>query len=93
MRDFIKLIFVTTLGLTYVMCSAQSVIFVDQNASLGGDGKEWATAFRYLQDALQRASLTPTQDEIWVAEGIYYPDEDEGGNVTNGDQFVIYFTK
>ena len=51
------------------------VIYVDDNASEGGDGSSWATAHKYLQDALAVAEYG---DEIWVAEGTYKPDQGEG---------------
>lgn len=60
-------------------------IAVDADAAPGGDGRSWATAFRYLQDALAcvRDQSAPGQPcagvtEIWVAEGTYYPDEGAG---------------
>ena len=60
------------------------VIYVDASASPGGNGSSWATAYKYLQDALYKP---PTGgDEIWVAEGTYYPDEDEGANVDPNDR-------
>ncbi len=43
------------------------------------DGTSWATAFADLQDALA-SSLT--KDEIWVAAGVYYPDQAEAGIAT-----------
>ena len=43
------------------------------------DGLSWATAFADLQDALASAE---SGDEIWVAAGIYYPDEAEAGIAT-----------
>ncbi|MCK5617497.1 hypothetical protein KAR91_87345, partial [Candidatus Pacearchaeota archaeon] len=46
--------------------------------SSGGDnsdGRSWATAFNHLQDALDVAISISGQD-IWVAAGTYYPDED-----------------
>ena len=63
--------------------AAGTIIHVDKDAALGGDGTTWGTAYKYLQDGLAAAT---SGDEIWVAEGIYYPDEDEGGNVTDNDR-------
>jgi hypothetical protein len=49
------------------------VIYVDDDASPGGDGSSWGTAYKYLQDGLYKP---PTGgDQIWVAAGTYKPDE------------------
>ena len=34
-----------------IPCSAD-VIYVDDNAALGGDGSRWGNAYRFLQDAI-----------------------------------------
>ena len=47
-------------------------IYVDDDAPPGGDGQSWETAYKYLQDALDAATGDPNQ--IWVAQGTYYPD-------------------
>ena len=47
------------------------VIFVDNSASGNNDGSNWDDAFNYLQDGLTKAV---SGDEIWVAQGTYYPD-------------------
>jgi hypothetical protein len=60
-----------------------TVIYVDDDADLGGDGWDWETAYKFLQDALAN-SVSGT--EIHVAQGTYTPDHDEGGNVTPGDR-------
>ncbi len=55
-------------------------LFVDDDAPPGGDGHSWATAFKYLQDAL---AFVQSPDgagisEIWVAAGTYTPDRGTG---------------
>lgn len=54
---------------------AQRVLFVDVDAAGGGDGLSWPTAYKDLQDALDAAIA---DDQIWVAEGTYYPDRNTG---------------
>ncbi|MBU0618001.1 MAG: hypothetical protein KKI02_09815 [Planctomycetes bacterium] len=60
---------------------------MDDDASLGGNGASWTTAFKYLQDAL---ALAEADDEIRVAAGIYKPDHDEAGNVMPGDREATF---
>jgi hypothetical protein len=60
-------------------------IYVDDNASEGGDGSSWSTAHKYLQDALAVAEYG---DEIWVAEGTYKPDQ--GAGKTAGDRTASF---
>ncbi|MGJ8639614.1 MAG: YHYH protein [Opitutaceae bacterium] len=54
------------------------VWYVDAGRSGQGsqDGTSWSTAFASLQDALMSAV---SGEEIWIAAGIYYPDESEAG--------------
>ena len=53
--------------------------YVDDDAPAGGDGKTWATAYRYLQDALAEAYDTNhVITEIRVAKGTYKPDQGRG---------------
>jgi len=56
-----------------VLCSAD-IYYVDSTAVALGDGLSWDSAFNTLQDALEIAS---SGSEIWVAAGVYYPDEGE----------------
>ncbi len=57
-------------------------IYVDDDAPLGGNGTNWDMAFKYLQDAL---FVAQRGDTIHVADGTYKPDQDELGNVVEGD--------
>jgi len=51
-----------------------TVLYVDHEQTEAPDGLTWQTAFTNLQDAL--SALVPnTSQSIWVAEGIYYPDD------------------
>jgi hypothetical protein len=62
-----------------------AVVYVDADASGGGDGVSWGTAYKYLQDGLAGAS---SGDKIWVAEGTYTPDQ--GGGKTPSDRTATF---
>ncbi|MEJ7677494.1 MAG: hypothetical protein WKG06_06405 [Segetibacter sp.] len=59
----------------------QTTYFVNANASGGNNGTSWTDAFTKLQDALSTAE---SGDQVWVAAGIYYPDE--GAGLTDNDR-------
>ncbi len=65
--------------------AAGGTIYVD--VTRNGNGSSWANAYRYLQDALAAAT---DGNDIWVAAGIYKPDQDEAGYVTPGDRFATF---
>jgi hypothetical protein len=62
--------------------------FVEAAAQPGGDGKSWATAYQFLQDALSDAAADPTIAEIRVAGGEYQPDA--GAGQTPGDRSATF---
>ena len=58
--------------------------YVDQDATGADNGDTWQDAYTTLQDALNEARQTPGDDDIYVAEGTYYPDQ--GQNTTDDDR-------
>lgn len=61
------------------------ILYVDVDATGPPTGTSWYNAYTRLQDAMwYAATLAPTSTvEIWVAEGVYYPDE--GAGVTDNN--------
>ena len=79
-------VIVAAVALCAAVTSGQP-IHVDDDAALLGDGSGWATAYRYLRDAL--AAATPPA-EIRIAQGRYTPDLDEAGVATPLNRFELF---
>ncbi len=63
--------------------------YVDASVTLTmPNGISWTSAYTNLQDAL---AVAQAGDEIWVAAGVYYPDE--GGGQTNNDRGASFALK
>lgn len=75
-----------TILLLTISTAGARVIYVDDD-SPGGDGSSWATALRYLQDALAVANAN---DEIRVARGIYVPDRSSVNPTGSGDRAAAF---
>lgn len=69
-------------------CPSGTVIYVNQQAVGINTGDSWTDAFIQLQDALALAGNCPAVQEIWVAKGIYYPDE--GSGQTNNNRSATF---
>ena len=66
-------------GLAPLAPAAQSVIFVDADASGTADGSSWENAYPDLVQALQQTEITGAA-QVWVAEGRYAPDAQSAGD-------------
>ncbi len=65
-----------SISVSHIVLSSRR-LYVDADVTLltMTDGLTWTTAYTNLQDALAEARYG---EEIWVAEGVYYPDEGRG---------------
>ncbi|MEM9777130.1 MAG: choice-of-anchor Q domain-containing protein, partial [Chloroflexota bacterium] len=66
---------------------ANTIIYVNQNASGSNNGTTWKNAYTDLQTALAAAS---SGDEIWVAAGIYVPGTNSFSSFSLVDGVAVY---
>ena len=71
--------------------NAQDVWHVDIDAPPNGDGIDWATAFKSLQDAIDEADASQGGDIILVAEGTYVPSKRTVPSVPRTETFLLDF--
>ncbi|MGP1346698.1 MAG: choice-of-anchor Q domain-containing protein, partial [Phycisphaerales bacterium] len=72
---------------------AQTILRVDPDASAGGDGASWGTAYRYLQDAVAHGCASASVSnpvEIWIAEGLHFADRSEAAPMGTGDRTASF---
>ena len=80
-----RLVGATVLAMALASGAGATVLHVDDDAAAGGDGSSWATAHRFLRDALTAAALSGgTVSEIRVAQGVYQPDRTSASPGGNG---------
>ncbi|MBX2903472.1 MAG: T9SS type A sorting domain-containing protein [Chitinophagales bacterium] len=53
-------------------CPGLTALYVDSSVTTSGDGSSWATAYRYLNEAMGAANRCPQVDTIYIAQGTYY---------------------
>ncbi|MDO8367787.1 MAG: SprB repeat-containing protein, partial [Saprospiraceae bacterium] len=69
---------IATFGLS-LFATAQDRLYVNASATGGNNGQSWGDAFTDLQPALQTAQAG---DEVWVAEGAYFPTSTTDRNIS-----------
>ncbi len=75
-RNYRSVLLIAVLALLPCRLASAVTWYVDDSHTQGTlDGTSWATAFQYLQEALDRAS---GGDTIKVAQGTYHPDDGSG---------------
>jgi predicted outer membrane repeat protein len=72
-----------------IPCRAR-IIYVDADANGADDGRSWADAYNYLQDAIADANSSIDVNQVWVAEGIYGPDQNSADPKGSSDRTATF---
>ncbi len=73
----------------FATCPSSNILYVNVNVGGGSnDGTNWTNAFASLQDGLAQVPLCPAVDQIWLAQGVYYPDV--GSGVADNDHAATF---
>ncbi len=88
LQIYMRLTFNILIVMMSFSLSGQTTYFVSTSGDDMNAGTSWISAFATLQQALNVAMPT---DEIWVAEGTYYPDE--GAGAVNNDRTETFQLK
>jgi len=76
-------------ALTFALLQPLSAqIFVNHAATGANDGTSWTDAFTSLQDGLDASAPGNGTNQVFVAQGTYFPDE--GATKTNGDRDATF---
>jgi len=67
--------------LTTITINAQTV-FVNLNSQGNNDGTSWTDAYTSLDTAINNT----VSGQLWVAEGVYYPETDKFGDIPENDR-------
>jgi len=65
-------------------------VYVNHAATGSNDGSSWVDAFVHLQDALASAASCPEGAEVWVAAGVYRPDQSSANPAGTGDRAASF---
>ncbi|MDM8520368.1 DUF11 domain-containing protein, partial [Anaerolineales bacterium HSG6] len=76
-----------SVGLNVIGCVG-TVVYVNRIATGSENGSSWTDAFTKLQDGLIQGAGCPGVTDIWVAKGVYYPDE--GRTQTDNDRYATF---
>lgn len=68
--------------------AAKTIYYVKETGNDSFNGTSWATAFKTLQKALDKAK-EGSGDEIWIAEGTYYPTKLEVRGMARSETFIM----